>query len=203
VGLYALGVGRGYGGYGYGNYGYSNYAGNYAGGNYPGAYSNNTGQPASAESPQAAQQVPADQDYVPQLNDAIVELVAGASGGAVLGITMDPQYPQAAVVRTVTPGSPADRGGLRPGDMITTIDQKQVQSYNDVVSLIGGMQPGTRVALQYVRPILRSEVKAAAPEPQPAQQPTAESAVVQPSAPATTANPPAPPTPTAAPQTAR
>jgi hypothetical protein len=158
LGLYAgaLGGGRGYGGYGYNNYGTGNYAGSY----YSGA------QTVPMESQTAPQQVPASEDYVPQYNDTMAELATAASGGAVLGITMDPQYPQAAVVREVTPGAPAERAGLRPGDMITSIDQKVVQSPDDVVTLIAAMQPGSQVAIQFVRPILRSEVQAAAPEQQ-------------------------------------
>jgi hypothetical protein len=167
IGFYGgnLGWGAGYRGYGYGNYGGGNYGSGYGNGGV--TYYQSTDD----ASQQAPAQVPADQDYVPQLNNTTAELAAGASGGAVLGITLDPQYPSAAVVRTVTPGAPAERAGLRAGDMITQIDSKQMQSFSDVVNLIGGMQPGAQVAIQFVRPILRSEVQAAAPEPQPGQQP--------------------------------
>ena len=158
AGFYGGGVGMGaaYRGYGYNDDGYNNYRGAYYRG----------GRTVRLESQQAPQQLPPEQDYVPQLNNTTVELAAAASGGAVLGVTLDPQYPNAAVVREIVLGSPAQRAGLRPGDMITSIDEKQVQSFNDVVTLIGSMQPGATVALQFVRPILRSEVQAAAPEQQ-------------------------------------
>ena len=165
-------MGHGYGGYGYGNYG--------------GAYYNNGASVPLAAQP-TTEPIPApteaDNDYVPQLNDTTAQLAARASGGAVLGITMDPQYPNAAVVQQVTPGAPADVAGLRPGDMITSIDKKQIESPTDVVNLIATMQPGTQIAIQFVRPILRSEVQAAAPEQQPP----------------TVAAPPAEPTPPPAP----
>ena len=158
--------GRGYGGYGYNNYDYNNYGyGNYGGAYYSG------GASVPLQPQQPAEQIPAEQDYVPQFNSTTAQLALAASGGAVLGITMDPQYPQAAVVREVTPGAPAELAGLRPGDMITSIDQKLVQSPDDVVNLIAGMQPGAQIAIQFVRPILRSEVQAAAPEQQPQQEP--------------------------------
>jgi hypothetical protein len=80
--------------------------------------------------------------------------------------------------------------------MITSIDQKQIQSPNDVVNLIATMQPGAQVAIQFVRPILRSEVKAAAPveQPQPQPQPQSQPQPL-PTATAPAATPPAPPLP--------
>jgi hypothetical protein len=119
-------------------------------------------QPEQAVQPQQPVE-----DYVPQVNTTSAQLGTAASGSAVLGVTIDPEYPNAAVIRAVTPGSPAEVSGLRPGDMIATINDRVIQSPNDVVNLIATMRPGDRVDIQFVRPIPRSEVQAAAPEVQP------------------------------------
>jgi S1-C subfamily serine protease len=107
---------------------------------------------------------PPQNDYVPQMNRTTTVLGAQASGAAVLGITMDPEYPNAAVVQQVTPGSAAEKGGLRAGDMITSIDKTEIRSPADVTNLVASMQVGDQVEIEFIRPVLRSEVKEAAPE---------------------------------------
>jgi S1-C subfamily serine protease len=120
------------------------------------------------------------------VNTTSAKLAAGAAGNALLGVTIDPEYPAAAVIRMVTPGAPAEVAGLRPGDMIASINERLIQSPADVVNLVGGMRPGDGVNIQFVRPIPRSQVKAAAPEVQPGAS----------AAPTSTAPlPPAPPAP--------
>lgn len=125
------------------------------------------------------------EDYVPQVNTTSAKLAAGAAGNAVLGVTIDPAYPAAAVISRVTPGAPAETVGLRPGDMIATINERVIQSPDDVVNLVRSMRPGDRVDIQFVRPIPRSQVKAAAPEIQPgATAPPAVTETLPPAPPA-------------------
>jgi hypothetical protein len=181
-----------YGGLGYGGSGYNRYTTGYRG-----SYNNGVvvlSEAAPARSTVESQTaIPADQDYVPQLNKVMAQLGTSATGGAALGITLDPEYPNVAVVRTVTPGGAAATAGLQPGDMITSIDQKQIGGFNDVVGLIATMQPQAQVEIQFGRPILRSQVQAAAPIEQPtvpAQAVPTEALPAQPSA----STPPAPPT---------
>ncbi len=201
-----FGLGLGAGPYGYGNFPWYGGLGLFGGlgglnrifgnGIYNSGYYNNgyyggiSGYGGATVNQQPNQiQQPAE-DYVPQVNTTSAKLAAGAAGHALLGITIDPEFPAAAVVRTVTPGAPAEVAGLRPGDMITAINARVVESPNDVVNLIAGMHPGDRVDIQFVRPIPRSQVKAAAPEVQ-------SGAVAAP--PATQPLPPAPPAPPSVP----
>jgi hypothetical protein len=148
VGLatYGLNFNRGYG-YGYGN-GYV------------------SGQPVIVErySETTTPTAPAVDDFVPQLNRTKTVLGAQPSGAALLGITMDPQYAEAAVVRQVSPGTAAEQAGLRPGDMIASIDRTQIRNPADVTNYVAAKQAGEQIEMEFVRPIRRSEVKAAAPE---------------------------------------
>ena len=151
VGLatYGAGIGRGYGYGGYGN--------GYVGQSAPVIVERTVESPAQpATTPQ--------NDYIPQMNRTTTVLGAQASGAAVLGVTMDPQYPNAAVVRQVTPGSAAEKGGLRAGDMLTAIDKAEIRNPADVTNLIAAKQVGDQLEIAFIRPVLRSEVKEAAPE---------------------------------------
>jgi len=56
-----------------------------------------------------------------------------------------------AYVGKVTPASPADRAGLRPGDVITALGDKPVQRAGDVQRLLSGLPPGRDMPLTYVR----------------------------------------------------
>lgn len=118
----------------------------------------------STQSTESAQATAAQNDYIPQMNRTTTVLGAQPSGAAVLGVTMDPQYPEAAVVREVAPGSAAEKAGLRPGDMITVINKIEVRKPADVTGFVAAQQPGDQVEMEFIRPILRSEVKEAAPE---------------------------------------
>jgi S1-C subfamily serine protease len=100
----------------------------------------------------------------------------GAIERAYLGVdtlTVDPSLESldlpvsdGALVQTVTPGSPADRAGLRPsrrsavvggervlfgGDIIRAIDGKRVRSNDDLAQQVGAKRPGDRVRITYLR----------------------------------------------------
>ena len=56
-----------------------------------------------------------------------------------------------ALIQEVAPNSPAAKAGLRPGDLVTTIDGKAVENYSEMVASIRGHQPGDKVTLGVTR----------------------------------------------------
>jgi C-terminal processing protease CtpA/Prc len=66
-------------------------------------------------------------------------------GQAYLGVVFDAEVRDAAVLRSVSPGSPADEAGLQPGDLIIALNGEQVMSYPDAISIIRSMRPGERL----------------------------------------------------------
>jgi serine protease Do len=55
------------------------------------------------------------------------------------------------VVSSVDPGGPADKSGLRTGDVITSIDGRNIKGGDDLVSDISSRHPGTSVKIGYLR----------------------------------------------------
>jgi len=55
------------------------------------------------------------------------------------------------LVQEVMPGGPADKAGLKPGDIITTIDGRTVKDGDDLVSEIASRRPGSTIRLGYLR----------------------------------------------------
>ncbi len=56
-----------------------------------------------------------------------------------------------ALVRSVEAGSPAERGGIEVGDIITRFDGKPIERSSDLPRLVGGTRPGSQVTLQVWR----------------------------------------------------
>jgi serine protease Do len=55
------------------------------------------------------------------------------------------------LVQEVTPGGPSDKAGLKPGDIITTIDGRSIKDGDDLVNEIASRRPGSTARLGYVR----------------------------------------------------
>ena len=55
------------------------------------------------------------------------------------------------LVSQVTPGAPADKGGIKAGDIIVSIDGRQIKNGDDLVNDIATRKPGTTVSLGYLR----------------------------------------------------
>ena len=62
---------------------------------------------------------------------------------------LDPE--RGALVQDVTPGTPADRAGLRPYDVIVGADNRPIRSDEDLIRYIAGRQPGTLATLDVWR----------------------------------------------------
>jgi serine protease Do len=59
--------------------------------------------------------------------------------------------PQGALVAAVEPRSPADKAGIKTGDIILAVDGRDVESSADLPRIIGESRPGTQVKLKIWR----------------------------------------------------
>ncbi len=81
--------------------------------------------------------------------------------------------PKGAFVRQVIPGTPADKAGIQPGDVVVQVNGKAVEGAVDLRRTLGALKPGVAVTLQInrrgkvleVTPNL-SEMAAQAPAPE-------------------------------------
>ena len=55
------------------------------------------------------------------------------------------------LVQRVQPGGPAEKGGLKPGDIIVQIDGRAVKDGDDLVNEIASRRPGSSIRLGYLR----------------------------------------------------
>jgi serine protease Do len=61
------------------------------------------------------------------------------------------ERPEGVLIAQVESGSPADKAGLKPGDVITAMNAKPITSYDDFRNQIATMTPGTKIQLAVVR----------------------------------------------------
>ena len=55
------------------------------------------------------------------------------------------------LVQAVTPGGPADKAGVKPRDIIVSIDGRSIKDGNDLVAEIASRHPGSTVRIEYMR----------------------------------------------------
>ncbi|KAA6462084.1 PDZ domain-containing protein [Acidobacteria bacterium AB60] len=55
------------------------------------------------------------------------------------------------LVNSVQSGGPADKAGIKPGDIITTIDGRQIKDGDDLVNEIASRRPGSSIRLGFMR----------------------------------------------------
>jgi membrane-associated protease RseP (regulator of RpoE activity) len=77
----------------------------------------------------------------------------GAGGPAYFGVTFDPSFRNAAVVREVHPGSPAELAGLQPGDVIEQLNGRPVRNNQDVINDVARMRAGEVLDISFSRRI--------------------------------------------------
>jgi len=58
---------------------------------------------------------------------------------------------EGAFVESVTAGQPADKAGVRKGDVITAVDGQPVASNDELIRIVSGKQPGAKVRLRLIR----------------------------------------------------
>jgi hypothetical protein len=68
-----------------------------------------------------------------------------------LGVQMESVPVNRVLVAGVVPGSPADRAGIGPGDVITGVNHRAVSQPGDVISALSGLHPGNSVLVQINR----------------------------------------------------
>ncbi len=93
--------------------------------------------------------------------------------------------PQGALVRAVEPGSPAEKAGLEPGDIILRFDGKAIEKSTDLPRFVGNTKPGTRSSLQVWRRGATREMTITVGEVEPekvARAPAAEASKAAPPA---------------------
>lgn len=56
-----------------------------------------------------------------------------------------------ALVQEVLPGSPAQRAGIEPGDVIRAVDGTEIIASSELPPLVGGKTPGTKVRMSVLR----------------------------------------------------
>lgn len=59
--------------------------------------------------------------------------------------------PEGAFVRRVVIGSPADKGGIEAGDIITKINDEKVNEANDLVSILNSLKVGQKIPVEIYR----------------------------------------------------
>jgi putative serine protease PepD len=81
------------------------------------------------------------------------DLVAGRTvRHAYLGVSIGTNANGAgAVVGTVRTGSPAANGGVKPGDVVVSVNGKPISSANELTAAIGALQPGDKATLEMQR----------------------------------------------------
>jgi len=83
--------------------------------------------------------------------------------------------PRGAFVQELTPGGPAGKAGMRPGDVITEVNNQKINGAGDVVDYVSGQNIGAKVTLHFVREGKSSQAQVALAElPDEDQRQTAE-----------------------------
>jgi len=63
-----------------------------------------------------------------------------------------------ALISEVVNGSPADKAGVRPGDILVAVDDRPVRGSNAMLEIIAGLQPGQNARLKLVRDRKETEI---------------------------------------------
>jgi putative serine protease PepD len=85
-------------------------------------------------------------------------ITRGYATHAIIGVRLDPTYEgDGAKVSTsstgenVTSGGPADKAGIKPGDVIVAVDQERITTADELIVAIRRRVPGSEIELTYLR----------------------------------------------------
>jgi len=84
--------------------------------------------------------------FDPAPEEALAEYRSG--GGGYLGVMLNQQRQDAAIVRDVYPNSPAQRAGFRRGDMIVAVEGQEITGPGHLTEVVGSYDPGTDVEIE-------------------------------------------------------
>lgn len=95
---------------------------------------------------------------LPELRDH-GKVVRGWLGVAVHGVQIAPTIahrlglpsPRGLAIAAVTPGSPADRAGLQPGDLMVSLDERAVRGVGDLMAAMPRTRIGSELSLRILR----------------------------------------------------
>jgi len=68
-----------------------------------------------------------------------------------LGLPTDDPTKDGALVAAISPGSPAEKAGLKPGDVITSVNSQTVTNPGDLASDIANVDPDHKANIVYLR----------------------------------------------------
>ena len=74
-----------------------------------------------------------------------------AATSAIFANSFGLKKPQGALVSAVEKGSPAEKTGLEPGDVIVRLGERQISHSADLPALVADLKPGAAVKLEIVR----------------------------------------------------
>ncbi len=68
-----------------------------------------------------------------------------------IALSMGLKEPRGALVSSVMPGDPADKAGIKPGDIIVEFDGKPIEQMNDLPRIVASTPPGKKVKVKVLR----------------------------------------------------
>lgn len=68
-----------------------------------------------------------------------------------LALSLDLDKPQGALINAVESDSPADKGGIKPGDVIVRFDRQPIIDSGDLPHVVGMLKPGTKASVVLYR----------------------------------------------------
>ena len=68
-----------------------------------------------------------------------------------LAESLELDKPQGALINSVEPDSPADRGGIEPGDVIISLNDQSIIDADDLPHVVGMLAPDTKVVVEVIR----------------------------------------------------